>query len=197
MRILTGFCLGLLLLAAPAGADTRAYSQACRQQCSAASPQLAANPPPVQACLIRCQAGSDFTRGVNQGPRRTVAASVPALPAGSWGVIYAAVPPSPAYGASQGQRDRNLAHVEAERACSSRAQGNCRPLAEAGPGECVAIAQAGRVTGLVRTADPRTWQVSLVEYGKGQDKPEAERQALMNCGVRGQCEVVAVACGSR
>jgi hypothetical protein len=96
---------------------------------------------------------------------------------GTWAVAYAATPPNGATGTSQGQRDRTQAHMEAARACAARAGAHCRPLAEAGPGECLAIAQAGRVTGLVRTSDPRTFQVTLVEYGKGTDAATANRAA--------------------
>ncbi len=188
----------LLLAALPALAQTRPITPACRQQCNALGRDLASNPPAVQACLIRCQAGSDFTRGINAAPRRALGTAAPAPPAssGTWGVLYAATPPNGATGLSQGQRDRNQAHMEAERACAARASAHCRPLAEAGPGECVAAAQAGRVAGLIRTSDPRTFQVTLVEYGKGNTPAEAARAAIAACSGRGQCEVVATACGS-
>ncbi len=192
------FLLLALPMAWPAGAQTRPITPACRQQCNPPARDLAANPPAVQACLIRCQAGSDFTRGVNAAPRRALGTTV-ATPAssGTWAVAYAATPPNGATGTSQGQRDRNQAHMEAERACAARAGAHCRPLAEAGPGECLAIAQAGRVTGLMRTSDPRTFQVTLVEYGKGEDAAAAGRAALSACSGRAQCEVVATACGGR
>ena len=191
--------LALCCALAPAAAQTRLFTPACRQQCNAPGRDLASNPPAVQACLIRCQAGSDFTRGVNAAPRRALGTPVPAPAAstGTWGVIYAATPPNPATGTSQGQRDRNTAHMEAERACAAQAGTHCRPLAEAGPGECVAAAQAGRITGLLRTSDPRTFQVTLVEYGKADDAAGAGRAALAACSGRGQCSVVATACGSR
>ena len=194
--------LALLLmsppLAASAWAQPRPITPACRQQCNAPGRDLVSNPPAVQACLIRCQAGSDFTRGVNAAPRRALGTAV-ATPQGSGtgAVAYAATPPNSATGTSQGLRDRNQAHMEAERACAARAGGHCRPLGEAGPGECLAISQAGRVTGLMRTADPRSFQVTLVEYGKGSDAAEANRAALAACSGRGQCELVTTVCGSR
>ena len=156
------------------------------------------HPPAIQVCLIRCQAGSDFARTVNAAPRRALGVTT-AAPAsiGSYGVIYAATPPGSATGVSQGQRDRNLAHMAAERACASLARARCTPLAEAAPGECVAAAQASRTTGLVRTTDPRTFQVTLVAHGKGAVPAEAERAAIAACAGRGQCEVVATACGAR
>ena len=195
-------CLAVLLLALPLGpppwAQTRIITPACRQQCEAPARELAANPPAVQACLIRCQAGSDFTRGVNAAPRRALGTTVASAPtSGTWAVVYAATPPNGATGTSQGLHDRNQAHMEAERACAARAGAHCRPLAEAAPGECVAVSQAGRVTGLMRTADPRTFQVTLVEYGKGADAAQAGRAALAACSGRAQCEVVATVCASR
>jgi hypothetical protein len=87
--------------------------------------------------------------------------------------------------------------MEAARACAARAGAHCRPLAEAGPGECVAVVQAGRVTGFMRTSDPRTFQVTLVEHGKGNDAAEAGRAAVAACSGRGQCEVVTTVCASR
>ncbi len=194
--------LGLLLavtLALPASAQTRSFSAACRQQCNAVAGELAANPTPVQACLVRCQAGSDYTRGINAAPARAQASGRPvqaATPAGSWAVIYAALPPGSTVGTSV-QADRNQAHAEAERACFGRNQAPCRLLGEAGPGECVAAAQAGRTVGLVRTSDPRTFQVSVVEYGKAATKAEAERVAVANCSGRGQCELVISVCAAR
>ncbi len=188
----------LLLPALPAMAQTRPIALACRQQCNAPARELAANPPAVQACLIRCQAGSDFTRGVNAAPRRALGTPVASAPShGTWAVVYAATPPNGATGTSHGLHDRNQAHMEAERACAARAGAHCRPLAEAGPGECVAVAQAGRVTGLVRTSDPRTFQVTLVEYGKGSDAAQAERAAIAACSGRGECELVVTVCASR
>jgi hypothetical protein len=198
-----GLAMLLLLLlavplAAPAWAQTRIIAPACRQQCNAPARELAANPPAVQACLIRCQAGSDFTRGMNAAPRRALGTTVATAPtSGTWAVIYAATPPNGTTGTSQGLHDRNQAHMEAERACAARAGSHCRPLAEAGPGECVAASQAGRVTGLMRTADPRTFQVTLVEYGKGADPAEAGRAAMAACSGRAQCELVTTVCGRR
>ncbi len=190
--------LVVLLLAVPAWAQPRPITPACRQECNAPARDLAANPPAVQACLIRCQAGSDFTRGINAAPRRALGTTVATAPtSGTWAVAYAATPPNGATGTSHGLHDRNQAHMEAERACAARAGARCRPLAEAGPGECLAIAQAGRVTGLVRTTDPRTFQVTLVEYGKAPDAAAAGRAAVSACSGRGQCEVVATVCGSR
>jgi hypothetical protein len=49
----------------------------------------------------------------------------------------------------------------------------------------------------MRTSDPRTFQVTLVEYGKGGNAAEAGRAALAACSGRGQCELVATVCASR
>ena len=184
----------------PASAQTRSISPACRQQCNAVAADLASNPPAAQVCLLRCQAGADYTRGINAAPARAQASSRPAqpaaTPAGSWAVIYAALPPGSAVGSAV-QADRNQAHAEAERACFALNHAPCRLLADAGPGECVAVAQAGRTVGLVRTSDPRTFQASVVDYGKAASKAEAERVAVANCGSRGKCELVLSVCGAR
>ncbi len=198
MTLLCRLLLPLLLavlLPGMALAQNRSFTPACRAQCNPTSSNLADNAPAIQACLIRCQAGSDFTRGTNAAPRRV--ASAPATPAttGTWAVIYAAPLPHAALGVSQDQADRNLAHMNAQRSCDEARLGNCRVLAEAGPGQCLAAVHAGQVFGLFRTADRRTFQVTLVEYGKGATQAEADRTALGACNGRGNCEIVARACG--
>jgi hypothetical protein len=199
MTKLAGLLLSLLL-ALPASAQSQRYVENCRQLCNAPARELSANPPAVQACMIRCQAGNDFnnprSRGMNSGTGRPVAGASQGA-SGSWAVIYAATPPNAATGVSQGQADRNQAHLEANRACAAQAGVNCRVLGEAGPGKCIAAVQAGRTVGLVRTSDPRTFQVTLVDYGQGDTQAAADSAALRSCSGRGQCEVVARACGSR
>lgn len=189
--------------AMPALAQTQPRSRAaedCRALCNAPSRQLGANPPAVQACLIRCRAGSEFSRnrGLNSGAGRPVRVAAAAAPVGRWGAIYVATPPNSALGASQDQPDRTHAHDHAARTCADHAMGvPCRLLAEARPGECVAAAQSGHNVGLVRTSDPRTFQVAFVEYGRAGNPADAQQAALMACAGRGSCEVVATVCGSR
>jgi hypothetical protein len=191
-----------LLLALPAQAQAPSRSRVaedCRATCNPVARELSANPPAVQACLIRCQAGNDFsqTRGLNTGTGRAVRGGG-GPQGGGYAAIYVATPPNSAYGSSQAVPDRNQAHAEADRACTSRAMGGrCRMLAEARPGECVAAVQSGRNVGLVRTSDPRSFQVSFVDFGRGASPAEAEQAALQACFGRGSCEVVATACGSR
>jgi hypothetical protein len=44
----------------------------CFSQCSAASPVVSANPPSVQACLIRCRAGAEFNASNRRGPQQAM-----------------------------------------------------------------------------------------------------------------------------
>src|SRR5690242_20534471 len=53
-----------LFLASPAAA---ADSPACRASCGAVAQSRAANPVPVQACLIRCEASARYQAGLRGG----------------------------------------------------------------------------------------------------------------------------------
>ena len=145
---------------------------ACFQQCSAPFRSLQANPPGVQACLIRCRAASEFSAQQNQRPLRgpvtraaanpyssgrgtpVAAGTVPGTPA-RWGAIYAALPPTAAVGIVAGQRDRNTAHTQAESQCRTTARGDCRLLTEFSSG-CGSAAQAVRSLSIVPSSHPST-----------------------------------------
>ena len=172
----------------------------CFQSCGATSGAVAGNPPPVQACLIRCRAAAEFNASNRRGPQaagRGVAVAQPAVASSSrWGAIYAAPPPAVAVGVSHGSVDRTMVHVRAESECRARGQTGCRLLAEFSAG-CGAAAQAVRAVGLVQTTDIATSRVSFIAAGTGASRVDAERSAISTCSSReptANCRIVASAC---
>ncbi|RVT92048.1 DUF4189 domain-containing protein [Rhodovarius crocodyli] len=205
--------IGLAIITAGAAQAQGNPPAACFQQCAAPARSLQANPPPVQACLIRCRAASEFSAQQNQRPLRgpvTRAASNPyssgrgipvaasALPAtaGQWGAIYAALPPTAAVGIVAGPRDRNIAHTQAESQCRTTARGDCRLLTEFSSG-CGSAAQAVRSMSIVPSNHPSTYRVTYVASGTGPSRSDAERAAVASCNSRdpqATCRVVSTAC---
>jgi len=200
-----GLILPGLLAPARAQAQSTAAPPACLRGCEAATAAIRANPPPVQACLIRCTAGLHFQRDAGR-----IAATGRGLPAvepslatvqgqagGRNGAIYLAPAPSGSFGLTYGQLDRLAAHGQAERRCQGQG-GACR-LALEFTDRCGAVAQARRSTGLVRTADPSTYTITFAAGGAGPSKEAAEAQAAADCRSRDRsatCEVVASGCGA-
>ncbi len=196
--------LWLMLLVSGAALAQGAPPPMCLAQCGAAS-VTAANPPSVQACLIRCRAGAEFNASNRRGPQASgrgvaVAAGgavpVAATNATRWGAIYAAAPPAVAVGVSQGSADRTMVHVRAESECRARGRADCRLLTEFSSG-CGAAAHATRVVGLIATADSSTTRVSFIAAGTGANRAEAERSAISLCNSRdpsATCRIVATAC---
>ena len=179
----------------------------CFAQCNAA-PVMTANPPAVQACLIRCRAGAEFNASSRRGPQAAgrgvavasvaPAASHGAAPASRWGAIYAAAPPAVAVGVSQGSTDRTMVHVRAENECRARGRSDCRLLTEFSSG-CGAAAHATRVIGLLATSDTSTQRVSFIAAGTGASRADAERSAISVCNSRdptATCRIVATACAA-
>lgn len=183
---------------------------ACFRQCAAPSMSLAANPAPVQACVIRCRAARDFSAQQRPSGRpQQIASANPyssgrgtpvAAPAqasvANWGAIYAALPPTAAVGISSGARDRGMVHVQAENQCRASAHGDCRLLTEFSSG-CGAAAQAVRSLSVVPSAHPSTFRVTYVASGTGANRADAERAALANCSSRdpvANCRIVTAAC---
>jgi hypothetical protein len=141
---------------APAAPQVAAVPQACRQACASQPNSLQA------ACLQRCASGS------------TIQAAAPAAGAmrGRFGFIYAAEPPSTAFGFSSGQSDRLAANMAAIRACEAVVGRNqCRITLDF-PNACGALAHA-------LTAQPV--QVRRLTTGIGQTREQAEAQALNSC----------------
>jgi hypothetical protein len=129
---------------------------ACRQSCSS-------QPAAVQnACLQRCASGN------------TIQAAAPAAGAmvGRFGFIYAAEPPSTAFGFTSGMADRLAASMAAIRACEAVVGRNqCRITLDF-PNACGALAQA-------LTSGPT--QVRRITTGVGQTREQAEAQAMNSC----------------
>jgi hypothetical protein len=208
--------LGLALLAAVVSPHpVRAQGAppvACFQQCGAPFRTLQANPPAMQACLIRCRAASEFSAQQNQRPLRGQATRPAATPYSSgrgtpvatgptagtpaqWGAIYAATPPAAAVSIVAG-RERNLAHTQADSQCRATARGDCRLLTEFSSG-CGAAAQAVRSLSIVPSNHPSTYRVIYVAAGTGPSRSDAERAAVANCSSRdpeATCRVVSTAC---
>lgn len=199
---------GLLLLGllAPAGARAQGTiaPPACLRGCEAATAIIRSNPPPVQACLIRCAAGLQFQREAGRiaATGRGLPPAGPSLAAfqgqagGRSGAVYLAPAPSAGFGLAYGLADRIAAHGQAERQCRARGDA-CRPALEFAD-RCGAVAQARRSNGLVRTADPGTYTVTFAAGGAGPTLQAAEGQALAGCAGRDRtatCEVVASGCG--
>ena len=196
----------LLGLLAPAGAPAQdsAAPPACLRGCEAATATIRANPPPVQACLIRCTAGLHFQRDAGRiaATGRGLPSAEPSLATvqgqagGRNGAIYLAPAPSGSFGLAYGLADRIAAHGQAERQC--RARGDACRLALEFADRCGAVAQARRSNGLVRTADPGTYTVTFAAGGAGSTLETAASQALAGCAGRDRiatCEVVASGCG--
>ncbi len=203
-RVASGLLLLGLLAPAGAGAQGTAAPPACLRSCEAATATIRANPPPVQACLIRCAAALQFQRegGRIAATGRGLPQAGPSLAAfqgqagGRSGAIYLAPAPSVGFGLAYGLADRIAAHGQAERQCRARA-GACR-LALEFIDRCGAVAQARRSNGLVRTADPGTNTVIFAAGGAGPTLEAAASQALAGCAGRDRiatCEVVASGCG--
>ena len=102
-----------------------------------------------------------------------------------WAAIYAARPPSAAFGASAGMADRLMAHVRAEMLCRSNPRGDtCRRVLEVGQG-CGALAQGARDMRIMPNQRPDPNQpVALAVGGSGPDVAGAERDALATCRQR-------------
>ncbi len=128
------------------------------------------------------------------------AATAPAAPAGPprFGAIYAATPPNPAFGVSFQQRDRLMAHVQADTQCQTRGRAGCRLVVEFGS-QCAAAAQATRNVAIMQTDDPSTHQVTFIAPGTGATRLEAEQAALAACSERdrtARCRIAASGCGN-
>jgi len=128
----------------------------CRQACSSQPNALQG------ACLQRCAAGT------------AIQAAAPSAGAvrGRFGFIYAAEPPSTAFGFSSGQPDRVAANMAAIRACEAVVGRNQCRIALDFPNACGALAHA-------LTAQPV--QVRRMTTGVGQTREQAEAQALNSC----------------
>ncbi|MBL6456625.1 DUF4189 domain-containing protein [Belnapia sp. T6] len=195
--------LVLLLASSAAAAD----SPACRAACGAMAQSRAANPVPVQACLIRCEASARYQAGLRGGQaaalgRVAVAVTGPVrgMPVSfaqpHWGAIYAAAPPAPQIGIAFGEGDRLLAHSGAAQRCSSGRESSCRMLLEFTE-RCGAVAQARRKRGILLTDHPSTYEVAALATGTGSSRAAAEEDALAQCrGRDGQsaCRIAASAC---
>ena len=142
---------------APAPApQAGAVPPSCRQACSSQPNALQG------ACLQRCAQGT------------TIQAAAPAAAAmrGRFGFIYAAEPPSTAFGFTSGQADRLAASMAAIRACEAVVGRNQCRIALDFPNACGALAHA-------LTAQPV--QVRRLTTGVGQTREQAEAQALNSC----------------
>ena len=143
--------------AAGPAAAAGAIPPSCRQACGS-QPQALQN-----ACLQRCASGS------------TIQAAAPGSAAatrGRFGFIYAAEPPSTAFGFTSGQGDRLAASMQAIRACETIVGRNqCRITLDF-PNACGALAQA-------LTTPPV--QVRRLATGTGQTREQAEAQAMNAC----------------
>jgi len=165
-------------------------------------------PPPVQAQRPQARAElplpppptppvpSPYGVGVRAAPRP----EVPPQGAIRWGAIYAAQPPSAAFGASGGLPDRLMAHVRAEMQCRSGPGGDtCRRVLEVGQG-CGALAHGARDMRFLPNQRPDPNQpVALAVGGSGPDVAGAERDALAICRQRERratCRVVATVCAT-
>ncbi len=104
----------------------------CFSQCGAPSLSLAANPPAIQACLIRCRAGAEFSAANRRGPQvamRGIAAPPSASAASRPG---AAVPPAArmaSAGAAMATAAAGASAMAAAGAGTARPQGSQRWVA--------------------------------------------------------------------
>ncbi len=200
-----------LIAAAQNRPGQAADSQACRQQCGATMPVRAANPPQVQACLLRCNAAERYMSRQHRtgtpeatgrggapapapvpgtaGPIDGVPSIWPPRPAegpampGRALVAYAGPPPSRGLAISM-PVERMAAHRGAEQECF-RLNGNnpCRLLLETQE-RCLAVSMAVRANGIVITSDPRTYTITHYGSGSGPSRQVAENQAIRDCGQR-------------
>lgn len=136
-----------------------AVSPQCRAACQS-QPHALQN-----ACLQRCASGGTIQAALPLGP------SARAM-RGRHGFIYAAEPPSTAFGFASGQTDRLAANMAAIRACEAIVGRNQCRLALDFPNACGALAQA------VTSSPP---QVRRLATGVGQTREQAEAQALNAC----------------
>ncbi|WP_191083489.1 DUF4189 domain-containing protein [Roseococcus microcysteis] len=115
-----------------------------------------------------------------------------------WATIYAAAPPSRAYGISPATRDRLIAHQRAEAQCRAGAGGNtCRRLVEIQQG-CAVLVQGARDDRLLpfTTPDPNQ-PVMVVLAGAGFTVEDATRDGMDQCQRRQRgaiCRVIASIC---
>ncbi|RYJ01222.1 MAG: hypothetical protein EON47_11470, partial [Acetobacteraceae bacterium] len=111
-----GLVLLVLGMADRAAAQTVTVSPACVRQCGAASGTVRSNPPEVQACLIRCNAGQAFERSAGRAAPRRGASPAPPVPYGVARPAYAPPPPAgdAAYAALQGPTGQRLAAAPRE-----------------------------------------------------------------------------------
>jgi hypothetical protein len=178
-------------------------SQACRRSCEATSPERARNPLPVQACLIRCTAGERHQ--ALQGQRGTPEATGRGVPpatgsATTTRVLVAYAATLPARGLAVSARGERLAAHRGAQADCQLQSGNapCRVLAETAE-RCLSVAQGVRATGVVITADPRSFSVSHYGTGSGADATTADAAALRDCAGRLApgltCRLAAGRCG--
>lgn len=170
----------------------------CRAEClaTAASRPGGARADAAQACTLRCDAAVSDQRSQRE-PAGAVAATRPAQPVMTHGVIYGARTPSSAFGMVVGEADRLEAHRTAERACTAAGPG-CRVLAEFTEA-CGAAAQGYKRSqwALFISSDPTSYVITSLSAGAGPTQDRAERRAMADCRARdpqANCRVVASAC---
>lgn len=117
-----------------------------------------------------------------------------------WAAIYAAQPPSAAFGAIGGLSDRLMTHVRAETQCRSGPGGDtCRRVLEVGQG-CGALVHGARDMRFLPNRQPDPNQpVALAVGGSGPNAAGAQGDALAICRQRERratCRVVATVCAT-
>ncbi|MBL6457096.1 DUF4189 domain-containing protein [Belnapia sp. T6] len=155
-----------LLLAGPAAAQTVTAPAACLRSCGAATATVRANPPPVQACLIRCAAAQDFQRHAGRSGAAT-----------GRGVAAAPTPPPPAsanYAALAGPTGQRLA-------VASRTE--YVPQVRGLGTQAMATRPAGGRTGAIYLAPAPSTSFGL-SYGMA-DRLAAHGHAERHCQARG------------
>lgn len=172
---LPGFALpsllppGLALLAfgmsGAAVAQTVAVAPVCVRHCNAASGTVRSNPPDVQACLIRCNAGQAFERNAGRAAPPPRGAPVP------YGVARPVPPREASHAALQGPAGQRLAAAPRE---------NYQPQVR---GVNAAAGPAGGRAGAIYLAAPPSAGYGLT-FGMA-DRLGAHGQAERNCRSRG------------
>lgn len=189
--VIFGILVGAVLIGAPGA------GQAQPQRGRAAEPLLPLPPPPTPAAPpIRA---APLAQPVPTAPPPPPAvaqrgARVPVV----WATIYAAAPPSRAYGISPATGDRLIAHQRAEAQCRAGPGGNtCRRLVEIQQG-CAVLVQGARDDRLLpfTTPDPNQ-PVMLAVAGAGFTLEDATRDGMDQCQRRQRgaiCRVIASIC---
>lgn len=152
----------------------------------------ATTPPPG-----RSQARPAAAPPVIAAPVVAAPAARPPAPPPPTVAIYAALPPSAAYGISQGSADRLMIHVQAEMQCRTAPRSDtCRQMLEIAQG-CGALAHGSRDPRLVPIPYNPSIPVSVKTTGTGPTRDQAEREAVSTCQQRDRgatCLVVAATC---